>query len=61
MCLQVQRDALPLEQGQQLLQRAPEHAVRLTVQRAEDPEPEPREAELEAKRVVRGTSGPPPA
>ncbi|MET8806987.1 LacI family DNA-binding transcriptional regulator [Streptomyces sp. NPDC004546] len=38
-----------------------EHAVRFAVQRLEDPELEPREAELDPKLVVRGTSGPPPA
>ena len=37
-----------------------EHAVRFAVQRLEDPELEPREAVLEPKLVVRGTSGPPP-
>lgn len=38
-----------------------EHAVRFAVQRPENPELEPREAELDPKLVVRGTSGPPPA
>lgn len=38
-----------------------EHAVRFAVQRLEDPELEPSEAELGPKPVVRGTSGPPPA
>jgi DNA-binding LacI/PurR family transcriptional regulator len=38
-----------------------EHAVRFAVQRLEDPELEPREAELDPSLVVRGTSGPPPA
>ncbi|MQY34335.1 hypothetical protein SRB17_23010 [Streptomyces sp. RB17] len=40
-----------------------EHAVRFAVQRLEEPELEPREAELtrNPKLVARGTSGPPPA
>ncbi|MEH0450099.1 LacI family DNA-binding transcriptional regulator [Streptomyces sp. B21-102] len=37
-----------------------EHAVRFAVERLEDPEREPREAVLDPKLVVRGTSGPPP-
>ncbi|MEU8654673.1 LacI family DNA-binding transcriptional regulator [Streptomyces sp. NPDC048737] len=37
-----------------------EHAVRFAVERLEDPELELREAVLEPKLVVRGTSGPPP-
>jgi DNA-binding LacI/PurR family transcriptional regulator len=38
-----------------------EHAVRFAVERLENPELEPREAVLDPKLVVRGTSGPPPA
>jgi DNA-binding LacI/PurR family transcriptional regulator len=37
-----------------------EHAVRFAVERLEDPRREPREAVVEPKMVVRGTSGPPP-
>ncbi|MGI3228122.1 LacI family DNA-binding transcriptional regulator [Streptomyces sp. GTA36] len=37
-----------------------EHAVRFAVERLENPELEPREAVLDPKLVVRGTSGPPP-
>jgi DNA-binding LacI/PurR family transcriptional regulator len=37
-----------------------EHAVRFAVQRLADPGLEPREAVLDPKLVVRGTSGPPP-
>lgn len=37
-----------------------EHAVRFAVERLERPELEPREAVLDPKLVVRGTSGPPP-
>jgi DNA-binding LacI/PurR family transcriptional regulator len=37
-----------------------EHAVRFAVERLEKPELEPREAVLDPKLVVRGTSGPPP-
>ncbi|WP_370268298.1 LacI family DNA-binding transcriptional regulator [Streptomyces sp. V4I8] len=37
-----------------------EHAVRFAVDRLEDPELEPREAVLDPKLVVRGTSGPAP-
>jgi DNA-binding LacI/PurR family transcriptional regulator len=37
-----------------------EHAVQFAVQRLEKPELEPREAVLDPKLVVRGTSGPPP-
>lgn len=38
-----------------------ERAVRFAMQRLQSPEPEPREAELDPKLVVRGTTGPPPA
>ncbi|NGO13762.1 LacI family transcriptional regulator [Streptomyces sp. HC44] len=38
-----------------------EHAVRFAVERLEKPEMEPREAVLDPKLVVRGTSGPPPS
>lgn len=38
-----------------------EHAVRFAVERLENPEREPREAVLNRKVVVRGTSGPPRA
>ncbi|MFF3331042.1 LacI family DNA-binding transcriptional regulator [Streptomyces sp. NPDC002888] len=37
-----------------------EHAVRFAVERLENPALEPREAVLDPKLVVRGTSGPPP-
>lgn len=37
-----------------------EHAVRFAVERLENPQLEPREAVLDPKLVVRGTSGPPP-
>ncbi|MBX9393897.1 LacI family transcriptional regulator [Streptomyces sp. TRM72054] len=37
-----------------------EHAVRFAVERLEDPELRPREAVLDPKLVVRGTTGPPP-
>ncbi|MEU9660606.1 LacI family DNA-binding transcriptional regulator [Streptomyces chartreusis] len=37
-----------------------EHAVRFAVERLEDPELKPREAVLDPKLVVRGTSGPAP-
>lgn len=37
-----------------------EHAVRFAVERLENPELEPREAVLDPKLVVRGTSAPPP-
>ncbi|WP_405594868.1 LacI family DNA-binding transcriptional regulator [Streptomyces sp. NBC_01092] len=37
-----------------------EHAVRFAVERLEDPELQPREAVLDPKLVVRGTSGPAP-
>ncbi|NUP41378.1 MAG: LacI family DNA-binding transcriptional regulator [Streptomyces sp.] len=37
-----------------------EYAVRFAVERLESPELEPREAVLDPKLVVRGTSGPPP-
>jgi DNA-binding LacI/PurR family transcriptional regulator len=37
-----------------------EHAVRFAVERLENPELEPREAVLDPKLVVRGSSGPPP-
>lgn len=37
-----------------------EHAVRFAVERLENPGLEPREAVLDPKLVVRGTSGPPP-
>ena len=37
-----------------------EHAVRFAVERLEKPELEPREAVLEPKLVVRGSSGPVP-
>ncbi|MGW3569198.1 LacI family DNA-binding transcriptional regulator [Streptomyces sp. NPDC000941] len=37
-----------------------EYAVRFAVERLENPELEPREAVLDPKLVVRGTSGPPP-
>ena len=36
-----------------------EHAVRFAVERLENPQLEPREAVLDPKLVVRGTSGPP--
>lgn len=38
-----------------------EYAVRFAVERLESTAPEPREAVLDPKLTVRGTSGPPPA
>ncbi len=38
-----------------------EYAVRFAVERLDDPDSAPREAVLDPKLVVRGTSGPPPA
>jgi DNA-binding LacI/PurR family transcriptional regulator len=37
-----------------------EHAVRFAVERLEKPELQPREAVLDPKLVIRGTSGPAP-